>query len=224
MATVELRMSKIVFGVLCVLALFGTLCFAAQSYADETDVAAKPFDKAGEVELADGVYTIDVEKAGGSGKADITSPTKLEVSGGRAVATILWSSEYYDYMLVDGQKYLPVYEDTSKGSYFEIPVTVYDEAMSVVGDTTAMGQPHEVEYTFTFSLSSVVEGEPAWVGEFADAMAKQAEEANLASSSSSASSAATSQVNPLAIGGVFAALLVVGIVLGTVVGRRANQT
>ena len=58
-----------------------------------------------------------------------------------------------DYMMVDGDKYLPV--NTEGNSTFEIPVSVFDEPMTVIGDTTAMSVPHEVEYTLTFASESV---------------------------------------------------------------------
>ena len=56
-------------------------------------------------------------------------------------------------MMVDGDKYLPV--NTEGNSTFEIPVSVFDEPMTVIGDTTAMSVPHEVEYTLTFASESV---------------------------------------------------------------------
>ena len=70
-------------------------------------------------------------------------------------ARIEWSSPNYDYMLVDGEKYLPV--NTEGNSVFEIPVAVLDEEIPVAADTTAMSKPHEVEYTLMFH--SAAEGE-----------------------------------------------------------------
>ena len=57
--------------------------------------------------LADGTYTCDVTLEGGSGRATVESPAALTVADGRMTATIVWSSPNYDYMLVDGEKYLP---------------------------------------------------------------------------------------------------------------------
>ncbi len=96
----------------------------------------------------DGRYTIDLTFEGGSGKAEILSPAAVTVSDGTATAAIQWNSPNYDYMIVDGEKYLPV--NTEGNSVFEIPVSVFDEPMSVTGDTIAMSKPHEVEYTLTF--------------------------------------------------------------------------
>ena len=72
----------------------------------------------------------------------------LTVSKGTMTATIRWSSPNYDYMIVDGQKYLPV--NTEGDSVFEIPVSMLDEPIEVIGDTVAMSKPHEIEYTLTF--------------------------------------------------------------------------
>ena len=70
-------------------------------------------------------------------------------------ATIVWSSPNYDYMLVDGEKYLPT--NTEGNSTFEIPVTALDTPLDVVGDTVAMSTPHEIEYTLTFAYASLIE-------------------------------------------------------------------
>ena len=100
--------------------------------------------------LADGAYTCDVTLEGGSGRATVESPAALTVADGRMTATIVWSSPNYDYMLVDGEKYLPT--NTEGNSTFEIPVTALDTPLDVVGDTVAMSTPHEIEYTLTFTL------------------------------------------------------------------------
>ncbi len=104
----------------------------------------------------DGSYTIDLTFEGGSGKARILSPAAVTVTEGKATATLIWSSPNYDYMIVDGEKYLPV--NTEGDSVFEIPVTVFDEPVTVIGDTVAMSKPHEIEYTLTFHSDTM---EPA---------------------------------------------------------------
>ena len=104
---------------------------------------------------ADGTYTCDVTLEGGSGRATVDSPAALTVADGRMTATIVWSSPNYDYMLVDGEKYLPT--NTEGNSTFEIPVTALDTPLDVVGDTVAMSTPHEIEYTLTFASASLIE-------------------------------------------------------------------
>ena len=73
------------------------------------------------VDKEDGEYSIQVDLEGGSGKASVTSPTILTVEDGKAYAQIQWSSSNYDYMIVDGEKYLPTNEE-GMNSVFEIPV------------------------------------------------------------------------------------------------------
>ena len=102
----------------------------------------------------DGEYSIQVDLEGGSGKASVTSPTLITVKDGEVTANIQWSSSNYDYMIVDGEKYLPV-NDEGTNSEFQIPVSVMDEAMPVIADTTAMGTPHEINYTLTFYSDSI---------------------------------------------------------------------
>ncbi len=103
--------------------------------------------------LADGVYTAEVSLEGGSGRASVTSPAQITISGGEAVARIEWSSSNYDYMVVNDVRYEPV--NTEGNSLFEIPVSGFDFRMPVLADTTAMSTPHEIEYTLYFDSASL---------------------------------------------------------------------
>lgn len=103
--------------------------------------------------LADGNYTVEVQLAGGSGKTTVESPAALRVENGTAYTTLIWSSSKYDYMKVDGEKYLPL--NTEGNSTFEIPVSVFDAKMPVLADTTAMSMPHEIEYTLYFDSATI---------------------------------------------------------------------
>lgn len=119
------------------------------SVTNATPAADDTADKNGAaVQLEDGNYTMDVTFEGGSGKAYIESPTAVTVAGDQITATVTWSSPNYDYMIVDGEKYLPV--NTEGNSVFEIPVAAFDTPVTVIGDTVAMSKPHEIEYTLTF--------------------------------------------------------------------------
>lgn len=100
----------------------------------------------------DGSYTCEVTLEGGSGRVTVDSPAALTVADGKMTATIVWSSPNYDYMIVDGEKYLPT--NTEGNSTFEIPVSALGVPLSVVADTVAMSTPHEIEYTLTFSAPS----------------------------------------------------------------------
>lgn len=121
--------------------------------ADSLPLEAFGEDVVTNLELADGVYTVDVSLSGGSGKATVSSPATLTVTDGTIIAAIIWSSPNYDFMTVDGEKYLPV--NTEGNSTFEIPVLGFDYNMPVTADTTAMSQPYEIEYTLYFDSSSV---------------------------------------------------------------------
>ena len=111
--------------------------------ADTKSINAKSINA-----LEDGTYSMEITFEGGSGKAKILSPVTITVTDGQAIATLQWSSPNYDYMIVDGEKYLPV--NTEGDSTFEVPVLIFDEPVAVIGDTVAMSNPHEVEYTLTF--------------------------------------------------------------------------
>ena len=110
-------------------------------------------EQAGTAAPADGTYTCEVTLEGGSGRATVESPAALTVADGKMTAAIVWSSPNYDYMLVDGEKYLPT--NTDGNSTFEIPVAALDTALDVTADTVAMSTPHEIEYTLTFDSASL---------------------------------------------------------------------
>lgn len=111
-------------------------------------------DNAVKMNLEDGEYSIQVDLEGGSGKAGVVSPTILIVRDGRAYTELQWSSSNYDYMIVDGEKYLPINEE-GMNSVFEVPILAMDEPVQVIADTTAMGTPHEVEYSLLFYSDSI---------------------------------------------------------------------
>ena len=103
--------------------------------------------------LEDGEYTIEVTLEGGTGRATVESPAKLLVANGKMVAYIVWSSSNYDQMIVNGEQYLPV--PRAGNSTFEIPVEKLDVDMPVQAETTAMSQPHMIDYTLHFDSSTL---------------------------------------------------------------------
>ena len=130
-----------------------TLLFEADSLPAEAFRTPR-YKQLSDLNLTDGEYVIDVKLDGGSGRASVESPAKLTVSGGKATAHIVWSSNNYDFMIVDGEKYMPV-NDNSGNSAFDMPVTAFDCKLPVQADTTAMSQPHLIDYTLTFDSSSI---------------------------------------------------------------------
>lgn len=119
--------------------------------------AASDMTTAESLGLADGQYSAEVTLAGGSGRASVDSPAVITVKDGKATAKIVWSSKNYDYMVVEGEKYLPLEDE--EYSVFEIPVAGFDFALPVSADTTAMSTPHEIEYTLSFDSATITENE-----------------------------------------------------------------
>lgn len=113
-------------------------------------------NEAAAIDKKDGEYEIEVALTGGTGKASVVSPAVLRVRDGKAYALIEWNSSNYDYMKIGEEKYLPI--NTEENSTFELPISVFDEPISVIADTVAMSTPHEIEYTLTFSEASVSVG------------------------------------------------------------------
>ena len=117
-----------------------------QPLADDTAESEVP---------ADGSYTVEAVLQGGSGKASVQSPARLTVENGAMTATVIWSSKNYDRMIVNGQEYAPTYENGL--SCFTIPVSALGTPLPVQAETTAMSQPHMIDYTLTFSNPEAVQ-------------------------------------------------------------------
>lgn len=130
----------------------------AYEVKDIQELASKPhkIPEPVSVPKSDGEYSIEVNMTGGSGRASISSPTLLTVRDGKAYATVIWSSTYYDYMILEEEYYLNLTEDGGP-SRFEIPITAMDTPIPVIADTTAMGDPVEIRYELTFYEESIGE-------------------------------------------------------------------
>lgn len=105
-------------------------------------------------ELPDGSYVpASFQVQGGTGKVKITCP-EVVLKQGRAEALLEFSSPHYEWVRAGGVQYEPenAGEDDRKTSDFRIPVLL-DEEMTISALTTAMSEPHEIEYTLLISLS-----------------------------------------------------------------------
>lgn len=123
-----------------------------EKWYDHKVSVTNPEPKAAEVP-EDGEYTLEATLTGGTGKAKLLNPTTLTVEDGKMTATVVWSSDKYDYMILDGEKLLPV--TTEGGSTFRMAVSALDVEIPVVADTVAMGTPHEIEYTVCFHADTL---------------------------------------------------------------------
>ncbi len=103
--------------------------------------------------MNDGTYMVDVSLSGGTGRSSVKSPAELTVSESGMTARIEWSSPYYDLMIVDGERLLPV--NTDGDSVFLVPVASLAVPLDVQAETVAMSEPHLIDYTLTFDASSV---------------------------------------------------------------------
>ncbi|QFJ55963.1 ABC transporter substrate-binding protein [Pseudobutyrivibrio xylanivorans] len=99
-------------------------------------------------DIEDGNYSCHVTLTGGSGKATVESPAEVVVSDEGNTVKLVWSSSHYDYMKVEDIRYD---NEAAEGenSVFTIPFSEFDEEFTVIGDTTAMSVPHEIEYGLT---------------------------------------------------------------------------
>ena len=145
---------KKIYAILLAIFLLTGVCPIPLYAATTVAVSANAENDADIFDLTDGEYAIDVTMTGGSGKATIQSPTLLTLNDGTAYASITWSSSNYDYMIVDGQKYLNESEE-DVNSHFTIPIADLTRDIPVIADTLAMGTPHEVQYVLTFDPASI---------------------------------------------------------------------
>ena len=151
-------------------AFFLALClFFSLSFSLGTNVsvqAESPAAGSKATELEDGLYSIEGAISGGTGRAHIDSPLKLEVREGRMMATLVWSSKNYSWMEMDGQRYLALKSEAY--STFEVPVSL-DEDIPFQAETTAMSTPHVVDYSLRLDGSTLKKG---WSSEQAEDEAK----------------------------------------------------
>lgn len=132
------------------------LCFRADSLPMDA-IAEGTVTTVESLGLEDGEYTIEVTLEGGSGRASVDSPTQLIVENGQAYAVIVWSSSNYDYMKVDDVQYNTANQEIGLqgNSAFKIPVSGFDWKIAVKADTTAMSEPHEIDYTLYFDSTTI---------------------------------------------------------------------
>ena len=129
-----------------------TLVFRADSLPD-TAFKELRYATVDSLKLEDGVYNVDVKLEGGSGRASVESPAVLTIMNGKATAKIIWSSDKYDKMVVNYLEYTPEIADGH--SVFEIPISGFDYRMPVQAETTAMSEPHMIDYTLYFDSATI---------------------------------------------------------------------
>ena len=104
--------------------------------------------------IPDGTYKPDnannILVAGGTGKTAISSP-QVRISNGKAIAQVRFNSGKYTRLFASGRQFEPKTQ-TDDETVFEIPV-VLNENNTIVGTTTAMSQPHDIQYTILIKVT-----------------------------------------------------------------------
>lgn len=147
------KKSLILISMLCCLVSFSACADKTNENVSVADETENSFTDISTLDLQDGKYKVEVILNGGSNRATIESPAVMEVNDSKALVQIKWSSPYYDYMIVGDEKFMPV--NTEGNSVFEIPLEQFDCEMPVSADTTAMSQPHQIEYTLKFLSDTI---------------------------------------------------------------------
>lgn len=107
--------------------------------------------------LPDGDFKAELTLAGGTGRTTVQSPADVHIENGVITAKIVWSSPYYDLMIVDGKEYKPISNDGN--SVFEVEIPALDSPLSVQAETVAMSTPHLIDYTITVSGSEILKNQ-----------------------------------------------------------------
>lgn len=108
--------------------------------------------------LKDGVYTPDrFTWSGGTGKVQITC-NKVTIKNGQAYATLVFSSNHYQYVKANGNKY---YTTKGGGSATVVIPVALNQNNKIIGMTDKMSVAHEIEYTIFIYLAAANGGTSA---------------------------------------------------------------
>ena len=90
---------------------------------------------------------------GGSGKVELSCPEITVCGDGTYVATVVFSSPHYTVARIGEETFESVV--AGKTSAFQLPIQP-NVATQIYATTTAMSQPHEIEYTVFIRLDSLL--------------------------------------------------------------------
>ena len=132
----------------------------------------------------------------------ITCP-EVTLTQGEAQAVIEFSSPHYEWVKVDGVQFDAenAGEADRKNSVFRIPA-VLDEKLKISALTTAMSEPHEIEYTLFISLTQKDESGTGGDKEAEAAEGKSAEEKTAEEKTAEEKTAEEKKSEPPAIEGL----------------------
>ena len=101
--------------------------------------------------LKAGEYKIEFDCQGGSGRGGVEAAT-VTIKDGKTEAKLVMTSKTYTKAVVDGKTYDCVMENDK--STFTFPAEL-DKDFKVVATTTAMSQPHDIEYKVKLKSASL---------------------------------------------------------------------
>ncbi len=90
----------------------------------------------------------------GKGRMTVLSPALITISQGGVTAHIVFSTSKIDYILLNGKQYMSV--ATEGGAAFDIPISVFDQKIALVVDSTAIKPATEVPYSLTLFSNTLV--------------------------------------------------------------------
>lgn len=105
--------------------------------------------------LADGVYTPDAFNwSGGTGKVQITC-NKITIQNGQAYATLVFSSDHYQYVKANGNTY---YTTKGAGTATAVIPVALNQNNRIIAMTDKMSTAHEIEYHIYIYLAAANSG------------------------------------------------------------------
>lgn len=125
---------------------------AGIAWAAEQETQGYQFAEYAPVELKNGTYTVNVDLEAGEGISEIRTETSIFVENKEATVVIVWDSTDYNYMVIDGEKFLP--KSAEGGCVFWVPVTAWDEEIPVIVSRGA-GSTEETECTLFLDSSTI---------------------------------------------------------------------
>lgn len=133
----------------------GSSSSSTSQYKSSTDGKTSQVDSSADG-LKDGEYGSDAftfSWSGGTGTHGLNiTCDKISVENGQAWAYVTFSSGKWIYLKANGKQYDPT-EQGSDYTTFKIPVQL-NANNKVVGCTTAMSKPYEIEYTLYFGMDT----------------------------------------------------------------------
>jgi len=116
----------------------------------EMDKSTPVFDNSAAV--PDASYKPDsFTYSGGTGKVKLSCP-QITVNGGKAFATLVFSSKYFTKLKTDGRIYKSSINTSGNTSAFVVPIYA-NSKYDILGTTTAMSTSHDITYSIKACLS-----------------------------------------------------------------------